>query len=341
MQSTVDNKEKNRFVAYILLLITALIWGGTWPLGRWMVSEEVGGETIPPLMIVVIRYFLAIVCFLILLKYKEGSLKIKFALRNWKYLLFMGLTSVTIYQIGYLIGEIFTSASDASILIVTNAVWVVILSGIFLETEKITLKKLIGTFLAFIAVILVVGFSPNIDVLNRILGDILILVGAFAYATYTVTSRFFMNKTKKESNSYQPSSLWLITWISVFGFIITTPIALIISPEYINPIQFFMIPNRLWLGILYLAFISTVGGYTFYLEGVKRLDASRAAIFQTLVPLIGVLFSAIFLGEQFGIFIYPFALLCVCVGIILVNYKSTQDEINSPNNIKNTKPGRN
>ena len=52
--------KKHEIFAYILLILTAIIWGGTWPLGRWLVSEEVGGETIPPMMIVVIRYFLAL-----------------------------------------------------------------------------------------------------------------------------------------------------------------------------------------------------------------------------------------------------------------------------------------
>jgi len=317
-------KKKPDIIAYILLILTAVIWGGTWPLGRWLVSEEVGGETIPPLMIAVIRYFLAIICFFLILKYKEGTLNWQFAKENWKILTLMGLLSVTIYQAGYLIGEIFTAASDASIMVATNAVWVVIFSSIFLKTEFLTWKKIIGTLLAFTAVIIVVGFSPNVDVSNRILGDILILVAAFAYATYTVTSRYFLNKTQSNPESYQPSSLWLITWISFFGLLTTTPIALLVSPEYLNPLEYFSVPTRIWFGITYLAFLSTVGAYTFYLEGVKRLSASRAAIFQTLVPLFGVIFSAIFLQEQFDVFIYPFALFLVILGIILVNRNFSQ-----------------
>ncbi len=324
MDSTSNTNKKQDVTAYILLILTAVIWGGTWPLGRWLVSEDVGGETIPPLMIAVIRYFLAILCFFLILKYKEGTLNWKFAKENWKILTLMGLLSVTIYQIGYLIGEIFTSASDASIMVATNAVWVVIFSSIFLKTEFLTWKKIIGTLLAFMAVIIVVGFSPNVDVSNRILGDILILVAAFAYAVYTVTSRFFLNRTQIYSESYQPSSLWIITWVSFFGLLATTPIALLTSPEYLNPLEYLNVPPRIWIGITYLAFLSTVGAYTFYLEGVKRLGASRAAIFQTLVPLFGVIFSAIFLQEQFDVFIYPFALFLVILGIILVNRNFSQ-----------------
>ncbi|MFW9773481.1 MAG: DMT family transporter, partial [Candidatus Thorarchaeota archaeon] len=210
--------------------------------------------------------------------------------------------------------------------VATNAIWVVILSSFFLKTEFFSWKKLFGTLVAFTAVIIVVGFSKNIEVSNRIFGDLLILIGAFSYATYTITSRVFLNKTAGVPESYQPSSLWIITWVSFFGLLTTAPIALLISPQYLNPIEYFTIPPRIWFGIAYLAFLSTVGAYTFYLEGVKRLNASRAAIFQTLVPLFGVVFSAIFLQEPFDVFVYPFALSLVILGITLVNIspKKTQ-----------------
>jgi len=321
VESTLDANRKQEIIAYILMILTTIIWGGTWPLGRWLVSEEVGGATIPPFMIAVIRYFLAVICFFLILRFKEGTLNWEFAKKNWKILALMGLLSVTIYQAGYLIGELLTSASDASIMVATNAVWVIILSSAFLKTERFAWRKMVGSLLAFTAVVIVVGFSPNVDVENRILGDIMILLGAFAYAAYTVISRFFLNKTREDTKSYQPSSIWIMTWVSLFGFLITTPIALIISPEFLIPTTYLTIPPRVWIGISYLAFLSTIGAYTFYLEGVKRLNASRAAIFQALVPLFGVIFSALFLREEFDIIVYPFALLLVILGIIMVNRK--------------------
>ena len=326
MNSTSSDNRKSEIIAYALLILTTVIWGGTWPLGKWLVTEEVSGSTIPPLMISAIRYFFSIISFFLILKIQEGTLNWHYARENWKVLVFMGLTSVTIYQAGYLIGEIFTSASDASIMVATNAIWVVILSSKFLKTEFFTWNKGVGILLGFVAIIIVVGYSPNIEVPNRILGDILILAAAFAYAVYTITSRFFFNKTQNNPESFQPTSLWIITWVSFFGFIITTPIALLISPEFLNPSQYLEIPVRIWVGIAYLAFFSTVGAYTFYLEGIKRLNASRAAIFLTLVPLFGVIFSAIFLKERFDIFIYPIALLLVILGIILVNRNSSNNK---------------
>ncbi len=286
--------EKNRstLVAYLLIVIATIIWGGSWPLGRWLVSEDVGGETIPPLIIAVVRYFIVIWCFFALLKIREGSLNFPLIKSNWKPIALMGFTSVTIYQIGYLIGEYYTAASDASLIVATNPIWVFILSGIFLK-EGLGFKKLLGGFLAFLGVMLVVGFSPNVEVENRILGDLFILMAALGYSVYTVVYKNYMNSF---SSFERPSSLFVISWVSFFGFLLTTPIALAASPEYFNPQLYLQIPERIWYGVAYLAFLSTVGAYWFYLEGIKRLNASRAAIFINLVPVFGVTFSVIFLG---------------------------------------------
>ena len=85
-------------MAYVLMILTAIIWGGTWPLGRWLVSEEVGGATIPPFMIAFIRYILAVISFFVILKIRERTINWNFAKKNWKPLLLMGVLSVTIYQ---------------------------------------------------------------------------------------------------------------------------------------------------------------------------------------------------------------------------------------------------
>ena len=112
MISSSPSDKKSEIIAYILLILTAIIWGGTWPLGRWLVSEEVGGATIPPFMIAEIRYILAVICFIIILKLKEGKLNWKLVKENWIILTLMGITSVTIYQAGYLFGEFRSKQRD-------------------------------------------------------------------------------------------------------------------------------------------------------------------------------------------------------------------------------------
>jgi len=313
---SLQEERKYEIGAYVLLLLTAIIWAGTWPLGRWLVSEEVGGETIPPMMIAAIRYLVVILPFLIILRWREGTLNLKFMRENWKIICFMGILSVTIYQAGYLFGEYYTSSSDAVVIVSSHPTLVVIFASFVLKIESLSWKRLIGVLLSFSGILLIFGFSPNVNVPNRILGNLLIFLGAISYAAYIVISRHFLNSFETES---QPSSLYIVTWVSCFGFLTTIPVALLLNPEYISPILYFQIPERVWLGIAYLSFISTILGYWFYLEGVKRLTASRAAIFQNLVPIFGVILSAILLGEIIDPLIHTSAILLIILGITIVN----------------------
>jgi drug/metabolite transporter (DMT)-like permease len=312
-------ERKYEIGAYILLILTAIIWAGTWPLGRWLVSEEVGGETIPPMIIATLRYLVVIVPFLLLLRWREGTLNLGFMRENWKFFSIMGLLSVTIYQAGYLIGEYYTSSSDAVVIVSSHPTLVIILASVIFKIESINWKMLIGILFSFTGILLIFGFSPNVNVPNRILGNLLIFLGAISYATYIVLSRQFLNKYESTS---QPSSLYIITWVSCFGLVTTIPTSLVINPEYLNLHLFFQVPERVWLGIAYLSFISTILGYWFYLEGVKRLSASRAAIFQNLVPIIGVAMSAVFLNEIIDPLIHTSAILLIIVGISIVNRTS-------------------
>jgi drug/metabolite transporter (DMT)-like permease len=302
--------------AYVLLLLTAIIWAGTWPLGRWLVSEEVGGATIPPMMIATIRYVLVVICFFPLLQWREGSLNVNFVRKHWKIFIFMGITSVTIYQAGYLIGEYYTSSSDAVVIVSSHPTLVVIFSSLILRMESLSWNKVVGVLLSFFGILLIFSFSPNVNVPDRILGNILIFLGAISYAAYIVASRHFLNKFEPE---FQPSSLYIITWVSMFGFLTIVPVSLFLHPEYLNPLSFFQVPERVWWGIAYLALISTVLGYWFYLEGVKRLSAGRAAIFQNLVPIFGIALSAVLLGEIIDPFIHFSAIILILLGITLVN----------------------
>jgi drug/metabolite transporter (DMT)-like permease len=322
-----EAERKPEIGAYVFLLLTAVIWGGTWPLGRWLVSEDVGGETIPPMMIASIRYFIVIWCFLLILRWREGNLNLEFVKQHWKMFTFMGLISVTIYQAGYLIGEYYTAASDASVIVSSHPILVMIFATLVLKMENLNKQRIIGTVLSFIGVLLVFGFSPNVDVPNRLLGDVLILLASFCYSLYIALSKYFFIKCKK--GSFQPSSLYINCWVSFFGFLTTYPVALILNPEYLNPILYFQVPDRVWIGIVYLAFLSTIIGYWLYLEGVKRLNASRAAIFQNLVPIVGVTSSALLLGEKIDLLVHGLSLLLIILGITLVNYsRSRKSESN-------------
>ena len=53
-----------------------------------------------------------------------------------------------------------------------------------------------------------------------------------------------------------------------------------------------------WGALLFLAWGSTALAYAWYFDGVKALGAGAASGYITLVPVIGVACSALWLGEQ-------------------------------------------
>ena len=116
-------------VSYLLLVITVSLWGLAWPIGRFIVSPEFG-PTIPPFLIVVIRYCIFVSLLFLAAYIYERNFAFGFFKLHWKELSLMGLVSVTFYQFGYLYGETFTAASDASLVVATSPIIVTIIETI-------------------------------------------------------------------------------------------------------------------------------------------------------------------------------------------------------------------
>lgn len=313
-----NSNDSKDILAYVLLIITVTFWGLAWPIGRYIVSPEFG-PTIPPFLIVVLRYIIFVTLLFAAAYYFEGSLNVAFFKLHWKELSIMGLVSVTFYQFGYLYGETFTAASDASLVVATSPIIVLFVAAAVIN-ESITPVKIIGSFIAFLGVIIIVGFSPNTNVPNRLFGDFLVFLAAISYGTYTVLLRRIFNKYP----SKKPSSFHVLSWLSLMGLFFTLPLAFITGPQYfVNPSLIFTIDHRIWFGILYLALFSSFIAYICYTEGVKRIGASRSAVFVNLVPVVGVT-ASVLIGETIDPLVHLTSFICIFLGIMLVNYKGNK-----------------
>ena len=76
--------------------------------------------------------------------------------------------------------------------------------------------------------------------------------------------------------------------------------------------------------LLYMAFISA-GAYTVWSLLLKYNPVSKVAVFGFCTPIFGVILSAVILGESTSFqFKTVSALVFVCIGIIIVNYKKKE-----------------
>ena len=254
-----------------------------------------------------LRYCLAVPLLFVWLHFAEG---VRVPPRSeWRALAVMGVTSVVLYQIGFIFGMRETAASDASLVIALNPVMVALLS-VPLLGYRLTRNASIGLASGFAGVALIFLASPNeqIPLEQRLYGNGLIIFGAFAYSIYTVALRSYLLRGGSQS------PLGALTWASLFGTLLLLPPMLAEQPwEHAWTMDE-------WAFLAYLGVLSTVVCYAFYAMGIADIGAPRAASFINLVPIFGIATAVMWpsLNEQFGLtHIASFAL--VYVGVRLVN----------------------
>jgi len=291
-------------MVYGKLSLTMILWGIAWPVGRLLATG------LPPISIAVIRYAIVVPAFFLILWIRERSIKIS---KEWvSTFVGLGILNTSLYQLFFLFGVKYAAASDDSLVIGVGPVLVAVLASVIIK-EPLTRLKIVGLLCGITGVGLIALLSPNVNVSNRLLGVSLVFGGAVVYALYTVFLRRFINRNSEAlPQRPKPSSLAIITWISLFGWIFLIPLSILEAP-WTYPWD-----RTSWAGILYLALLSTVVGYFFYVEGVSQIGATRASIFSNLVPVFGVLSSFLLLGENISIW-HGASFLLVFGGVALAN----------------------
>lgn len=295
-------------VVYFQLVLTMFLWGLAWPVGRLLATN------LPPISIAVLRYAIVVPLLFAILWLRGTRLTIR---RQWIIsLVAMGLLSTTLYQAFFLFGVKYAAASDDSLVIGVGPVLIAVMAS-FVLNEPLTKTKVLGLLSGLTGIGVISLLSPNTNVPNRLLGVTLVFGGATAYALYTVLLRRFVAVNRANHAEIAPSSLSILAWISLFGWVFLIPFSLLEAPWTYNW------GTTSWLGILYLALLSTVVGYFFYVEGVSKIGASRAAIFGNLVPVFGVVSSILLLGENASPW-HGVSFLLILVGVILVNRRGNE-----------------
>ncbi len=280
-----DFSTRKLAITNLMMLTVSVLWGVAWPVGRLLATDLLD----LPFTVMFLRYSFAVPILFVWMWIKEGNVVPR--AKDWKVLVIMAFTSVFLYQIGYMFGMQKTAASDASLVIGFNPIFVAILS-VFALSHKLTTKSISGIFLSFIGILLIFIASPNIDISleERLIGNSLIMFGAFTYAIYVIVMRQYV----LNDEDGQLSSLSLIAWVSLIGWIFFIPFVLAESPwdRSWN--------NDEWLLIGYLGILSTALSYVFFAIGVEVIGANRASSFVNVVPIFGILSSWLWINEKLG-----------------------------------------
>jgi len=182
-----------------------------------------------------------------------------------------------------------TTASDVALLITSESIYTAALSWLLLH-ERFKPLTGVALLLGLFGVYLIVerSFLPNIPTGGgalRIIGDLMVVFALIFEALYTVRGKAMLTK----------HSPLLITSASIVGSVVFwIPLA---GSEILlhgwHPLGL-----AAWLGIGWMALMSTVIAYLAWFKGLARVDGSAAASTLFIQPLLGTLLAILLLHDQ-------------------------------------------
>lgn len=233
------------------------------------------------------------------------SKKEKIEKRDYLQFAICGLFGVAANQLMFFEGLDHTSTINASIIMVTNPILVLILATVLLK-EKLSLRKLLGVTVGLTGAILLILFKgKGSGEESTFFGDILILLNATSYGVYLILAKPLMQK-------YSP--LTVIKWVFTFGLIFVLPFGV----SQVDAINWNM-PNKIILEILYVVIFTTFFAYLLNIYGLKKVSPTVASSFIYLQPILTSII-AVSLGKEMLSWEKVLYGLVIFLGVFLVSF---------------------
>jgi drug/metabolite transporter (DMT)-like permease len=233
---------------------------------------------VPPLTVLFVRYLVAGVALLILLKKAKRP---KIERKDYKYIVFIGVIGYFVSVSAQLIGTKLLNAGLASLLNSLNPILMLVFAVPFLK-EKITMAKVISVTAAIVGVYIIIGRGGKG---GEVLGIIVSLISVIAWSLTSVIVKRFTQK-------YDP--LTITTYSILVALACTAPFSvyeLVTTPN----VEFFH-PGIL-CGLIYIGLVCTALTNVLWNKSLSMIEAGRCALFYPLQPMVATILGSLFLGE--------------------------------------------
>lgn len=279
---------------FVLLVLTALFWGGNAVAGKLAVGE------ISPLALTCLRWVL--VCAMVWpLVYRDMPAVWPVIRGRWPSVVAMGALGFTVFNALFYLAAHHTTGINLTIIQGSIPVFVLIAAVPLFGTRILPLQY-VGVFLTLVGVALTAahGDLSTLASLSFNIGDVWMLMASVLYAGYTLALR------------NRPPLPGLLFFAAMAIVACITSIPLLIWEIAVGQFQ---MPTLKGLAILfYVALFPSFVAQVFFMRGVEKIGPGRAGLFVNLVPVFGSLLSVVILGEYFGLY-HAVALALVLGGI--------------------------
>ncbi len=278
-----NNKQKMSPIrVFFLLTVTAFLWGGNAVAVKKVLTD------ISPLVITLLRFAVFSSILLLVAWYREGR---GFLPKSHQLptLVFMGFCSTVLNNGAQFSGLLYSTAINCVVITSFVPVLTGVLAALILK-ERMNGKQWLGVAVSTGGVLVITsgGSWAKLAGLSLNWGDILFLVSGLGWALYSIVGRRIMQEM---------SPLNTTAWAGAFGTVMM--LGLCLAQGFDGRIQLTG-TNWLWFG--YICLGSGLVAFTLWNIGVDAVGPNKASLFINLIPLAGILFSVLLLGENVGWF---------------------------------------
>ena len=289
------NEEPSGKILIFVVLIVSLIGGG--PL-----AVKIGLQGFPPLKMALFRCILGVIAVGGIGLYYGMSMRMRFEeLRR----LLLIAALYTLHTVTLNVGTELTTASRSTIFFTLYPIFTVIFGHFWLPDDRLSVKKVLGVLAAFGGVF--VALATNLQgngATEYFIGDLIVILAACSLALRITLTKVFVQEIYPHR---------LLVWLLGLNI----PCFWVLSSlfERGRPIEWTFTSGA---GLLYQGWVVTGFCFLGLTSVLRTYRASKLVVFSFLMPVSGVLFSYLFLGDDLTFSVLAGTVL-VAVGIYLVN----------------------
>lgn len=255
----------------VMLVTLAALWGGSFLFIR------IAAPVLGPVIVVELRVLLATGALFVFARFAKHEMHIR---HKWRQYLVLGVFNAVLPFTLISYAELHLNAGLAAILNATTPMFAVIVSWLWVK-DPFTTKKLAGVVLGIVGVGVVLGLHWGASSFQALEPASLSLLAALSYAVVGVFSSRHLKGEK-------PMDM-------AFGQQLAASVVLL-------PFSLMMLPRTrpslvVMLSVLALAVLSTAVAYVLYFALIHSIGPVSALTVTFLVPVFGVIWSSMFLGE--------------------------------------------
>ncbi len=275
--------------------------------GSTVVVSKIIGTDMEPFLATVLRHALALPVFAALMLWR-GERFPRVGRRDALLLTLQAAAGSVGYSVLLIFGVMLSSAADAGVLAGTLPAAAALLS-VALLGERAGVRLVLSIALATLGA-MAIALAPDTDghAPTRLLGILLVLAAVLCEAVFVLANKRL---------SQPIAALPLSTLMSAGGLALAALPAWWLARNTPDLAASFT-PAAL-LGVLYYAWLPTVGGFLLWYAGSARTTGMRASLATAYMPVSALLLSTLVLGESIGAFQW-LGLVCVLLAMVLAAF---------------------